>query len=291
MLRLKGVPDSRLEQALDKAADYIANRQCRNGGFCYYRYADLEEPNLHDTYYAVAACGLLQREVPNPDRVVDYLRSMQTAGRQSSYLYYYAFTAQRLGDLGLLNQTFLDKVEALRLHLPPAGKNVSLSEWLEDSLRVVRLRKTFTSGLEAGAVTDLVHGLLRRGGVGATPNLRDTYLALRILAELDSLTGLDEANAFIERLQRPSLGFKYTESSFSDPDIDTLYAGVFSCTLLGLDIHYAGDILHTLLSCQRLHGGFARSSDSLGNLNTHCKALSIIDQLREHEAGCNSSIP
>jgi hypothetical protein len=164
MLRSRVVPDSRLEQALDKAADYIANRQCRNGGFCYYRYADLEEPNLYDTYSAVAARGLLQREIPNSDRVVEYLRSMKTAGRQSSYLYYYAFTAQRLGDLGLLDRTFLDKVATLSIHLPPAGKTVPLSEWLEDSLRVVRLRKTFTSGLEAGAVTDFVHGLLRRRG-------------------------------------------------------------------------------------------------------------------------------
>ena len=95
MLRLRVVSDSRLEQALDKAADYIANRQCRNGGFCYYRYADLEEPNLYDTYYAVAARGLLQREIPNPDRVVEYLRSMKTAGQQSSYLYY-SIAASRL---------------------------------------------------------------------------------------------------------------------------------------------------------------------------------------------------
>ena len=216
---------------------------------------------------------------------------MQTAGRQSSYLYYYGFTAQRLGDQVLWDQTFLDKVEALRLHLPPADKNVSLSEWLEDSLRIIRLQKTFAGGLEAGELTDFVHGLLRRGGVGATPNLRDTYLALRMLAELDSLTQLDEVKAFIERLQLPSLGFQYTESAISDPDIDTLYAGVFSYALLGLDIRYARDVLHTVLSCQRLHGGFARSSDSLGNLNTHCKALSIIDQIREHEAGCNTSIP
>ena len=279
MLYSRVISQSRLEQALGKAADYIANRQCRNGGFCYYRYADLEEPNLHDTYYAVAACELLQREVPNPARVVEYLRSMQTAGRQSSYLYYYGFTAQRLGDQVLWDQTFLDKVEALRLRLPPAGNNVSLSEWLEDSLRIIRLQKTFTGGLEAGALTDVIRGLCRRGGVGATPNLRDTYLALRLLAELDSLAGLDKTNAFIERLQRPSLGFQYTENAISDPDIDTLYAGVFSCLLLGVELRYARDILHAALSTQRLHGGFARSSDSLGNLNTHYKALRIILQL------------
>jgi hypothetical protein len=279
---------NRLEEALDRAADYIADRQCSNGGFCYYRYADLEEPNLHDTYYTVAACGLLQRGVPNPEQVVEYLCSMRTAGRQSSYLYYYGFTAQRLGKPGLLNETFLDRVAALSVRLPSAREDVLLlSELLEDSLRIIRLQKAFSDGFErGGAVADFVHGLLRQGGggVGTTPNLRDTYLALRILDELDSLTELDEVKAFIGRLQLPSLGFKYTEGSIAGPDIDTLYAGVFSCTLMGLNIRYQQDILATVLACQRLHGGFARSSDSLGNLNIHCRAVSLIHWLREHDS-------
>lgn len=59
MQRSKVISQSRLEVALEQAADYVTSRQCCNGGFCYYRYADLEEPNLHDTYYAVAACELL----------------------------------------------------------------------------------------------------------------------------------------------------------------------------------------------------------------------------------------
>src|SRR5512144_1681376 len=101
---------SRLKQALERATEYVTSRQCRNGGFCYYRYADLEEPNLHDTYYAVAACELLHSEVPYPERVVAYLRSMRLAGRQSSYLYCSGFTARRLGNLDLLDQVFLEKV-------------------------------------------------------------------------------------------------------------------------------------------------------------------------------------
>jgi hypothetical protein len=281
MQRSKFIAQSHLEAALERAAEYVTSRQCHNGGFCYYRYADLEEPNLHDTYYyAVAACGLLQRELSNPDRVVQYLRSMRAVGQQSSYLYYYGFTAQRLDNLSLLDQTFLDKVAALHIHLPSAGNSVLLSEWLEDSLRIIRLQKTFAGGLEVGAVVDFVHGLLRRGGgAGTTPNLRDTYLALRILAELDSFTELDEVKAFIGRLQLPSLGFKYTEGSISGPDIDTLYAGVCSCAILGVDVRYALAILNNVLLSQRLHGGFARSSDSLGNLNTHYKALRIIQRL------------
>ena len=274
------ISSSRLKQALARATAYVTSRQCHNGGFCYYRYDDLEEPNLHDTYYAVAACELLQREVPCPDRVITYLRSMQTVGRQSSYLYYSGFTARRLGDLGLLDPAFLEKVAALQLWLPPAGSHVPLSEWLEDSLRIIRLQQAFTDSLEGEAIAAFVQGLLRQDGAGTTPNLRDTYLAVRILAALDRLTGLEETRAFIERLQVPALGFKYTESAFSDPDIDTLYAGVFSCDLLGLGLRYGEDILSTVLSCQRLHGGFARASDSLGNLNTHYKALRIIYQLR-----------
>jgi hypothetical protein len=282
MQRSKFIAQSHLEAALERAAEYVTSRQCHNGGFCYYRYADLEEPNLHDTYYAVAACGLLQREVSNPDRVVEYLRSMRTAGRQSSYLYYYGFTAQRLGNLSLLDQTFLDKVAALSIRLLPTGKNVPLSEWLEDSLRTIRLQTTFAGSFGVGGtVVDFVHGLLRRGGggVGTTPNLRDIYLALRILTELDSLIELDEVKAFIGCLQLPSLGFKYTESSISGPDIDTLYAGVCSCAILGVEVRYAAAILNNVLLSQRLYGGFARSSDSLGNLNTHYKALRIIQRL------------
>jgi hypothetical protein len=280
MQHSKVISQSRLEAALEGAAEYVTSRQCCNGGFCYYRYADLEEPNLHDTYYAVAACRLLQRQVPNPDRVVAYLRSMRTAGRQSSYLYYYGFTAQRLGEPGLLDQVFLDRVAELRINLPQAGKNVPLSEWLEDSLRIIRLQKTFAGCLETGEVADFVRSLVRTGGVGIKPNLRDTYLALRLLAELDNLAGLDEAKAFVNRLQLPSLGFKYTEDSVTDPSIDTVYAGVFSCTILGLNVQYALDIMNAVLLSQRLHGGFARSADSLGNLGTHCKALRIIQQLR-----------
>src|SRR5512144_1154574 len=98
-----------------------------------------------------------------------------------------------------------------------------LSEWLEDSLRIIRLQQTFTGSLEGEAIADVAHGLLRQGGAGTTPNLRDTYLALRILAALNSLIGLEETQAFIERLQVPALGFKYTENAISDPDIDTLY--------------------------------------------------------------------
>lgn len=36
-------------EVADAAVRYIAGRPCRDGGFCFYRTAELEEPNLADT--------------------------------------------------------------------------------------------------------------------------------------------------------------------------------------------------------------------------------------------------
>ena len=272
------ITDNRIEQAIDRAVDYIASRQCHNGGFCYYRTDDLEEPNLHDTYYAVAACGLVQRQIPNRDKVMDYLRSMGTTGQQSSYLYYYAFTVYLLGEL-TLDLELLDSLLGLHIAPPKAGKNVPLSGWLEDSFRVIRLQKTFAGYSKMDEIKDFVRNLARPGGVGAKPNLLDTYLALSILAELNGLSGLLETKCFIDRVQLASFGFKYTEDSLFSPNIDILYAGVISCVLLGLRVKYPADIVNSVLVSQRTHGGFTRSPDSLGDLETHYKALEIIHQL------------
>jgi hypothetical protein len=273
------ISESDIEQALDKAGIYIASRQCRNGGFCYYRIDDLEEPNLRDTYYAVAACRLLNREISNRSQVVNYVRSMGPGRRQSSYLYYYAFTAHLLGEAAL-DQALLHNVSDLHITPPQTNKNVPLSGWLEDSLQVIRLKKTFIGYAEMDEIAGFVRRLAHSGGVGAKPNLMDTYLAVSILAELDELSGLEKTKDFIDGLQLNSFGFRCTEDSLSPPSIDILYAGVLSCAYLGLKVRYVSDIVSSVLMSQRIHGGFARSPDSLGDLTTHFEALWIIQHLR-----------
>lgn len=278
----RAVSDSRLKQALEGAVAYIASRQCRNGGFCYYRSDDfdLEEPNLRDTYYAVAACKLLHRDVPNHDKVVAYLRAIRASIQRSRYLYYYyAFAAQLLG-APALDPALLESLSDLTITPLPADRNVPLSDWLEDCLKIIRLKKTFTDHSEMDEIKNFVCKLTRSGGVGIKPNLVDTYWALSILAELNDLAGLEKTQDFIDRLQRVSLGFRYTEDSCTPPNIDTLHAGVFSCAILGLGVRYPADIVNSILMSQRVHGGFARSPDSLGDLSTHFEALQIIQQLR-----------
>ena len=55
---------SRARQAVAEATAYLRGRQSYNGGFCFYRFEYLDEPNLRDTYHAIAALTLLGAEVP-----------------------------------------------------------------------------------------------------------------------------------------------------------------------------------------------------------------------------------
>lgn len=43
--------------ALERSLKYVTSRQCRNGGFCFYRTEYLEEPNLYDTYMRLRHTG------------------------------------------------------------------------------------------------------------------------------------------------------------------------------------------------------------------------------------------
>lgn len=278
MSKLTPALENHIEQAMTRAVDYLASRQCRNGGFCHYRTDDLEEPNIRDTYYAVAAYRLVQRDVPNRDRLLDYLQSMGICQRQSSYLYYYAFTAYLL-DEPVLNRGLLENLSALDIKLP-LEKATVLSEWLKHSYRVVHLQKTFAGYLAFSELAGYIRQLLRSGGVGVKPNLVDTHLTLSILADLNSLEGLQNTRDFVDRLQFASLGFRYTEDSFSPATMGTLYAGVISCARLGLPVRYFEDVLNSVLLSQRSHGGFARSPGGFGDLSTHYRALRIINRLR-----------
>jgi hypothetical protein len=53
------MPLTNLSEKLARAARYIAGRQCQGGGFCVYRNVYLEEPNLSDTWHALAGLRLL----------------------------------------------------------------------------------------------------------------------------------------------------------------------------------------------------------------------------------------
>jgi hypothetical protein len=114
---------SEAREAVARAEAYILSRQPDNGGFCFYKTEYVDEPNLHDTYYAVAALTQWGVEVPRKDRLVKFVGGFPLWGL--NYLYYYAFTLDLLGQSQLIDKHPLERIGSLtvgrlRPHVPAA---------------------------------------------------------------------------------------------------------------------------------------------------------------------------
>lgn len=256
-----------------RALGYVAARKCSAGGFCFYRTRFLEEPNLADTFYALSTYRLLGREIPDKESHAAYLADCRPSSAQTDPLYYFVFSALSLGKPQLASRVLSP---GSRLEMTDRTPQISVTAWLARTLKILRLEKAW--GQPVSTVADRVRKARRGPGWGDKPNLWDTYLALRILEELDGLRAEQDAADFIDRLQAPLSGFRATEDS-SLADIDTVYAGVLSCALLGLPLRYPRDVLRFVLMCQRSHGGFGRTLNGIGDLRTTFMALRIVEQL------------
>lgn len=278
--RARRMRPERIGDAFIRAGGYLDSRQCRNGGFCFYRTEYLEEPNLYDTYYALAAYRLLERPVPQREKVAAYLEGLRARSAQPDFLYYLGCS---LGLLGAeeMGREFRDDVAGLRLSVPTGGTD--FSGWLAAALKTARLKKSFARLDPQPEIVSFLGASRREGGYGPKPNLPDTFRVLSLLAELGQLPADGESARFVDGMQVPSLGFRCTGDSLFT-HLGILYAGVFGCALLGIPVRYPRRVLNFVLASQGGHGGFAPAPESLGDLRTHCMALRLVKHLLAADA-------
>lgn len=262
----------RVDDALDRAAAYVLGRQSPQGGFCFYRSVLIDEPNLHDTYYAVRALSLLGKAVPARAALLDFLQAFSALDAHG--LFFRVFIADAVGapmaaDMGA-------QIAKIPIAIPAAS--TSLSSWLFRCVRVVRLKYRLERMVPASMLADFVERQERAGGFGEPPNLGDTYLALRLLKLLDALRPDVDRAAFIDGLQEPRFGFRPTVDAVA-PNLDTLYAGVGCCGLLAHPVRYAEPVLNFILASQADNGGFARVPDALPDLEYTYRAIATIRAL------------
>lgn len=266
--------EPQIEKALNRAEEYLAGRQCRNGGFCFYRSEYLEEPNLHDTYHALASLHLLQRPFPNRESIIAYLMEQPHRSYQPYFLFYYVLSMQLLGLPQ--NPDTLSDIANLSLNTSPS--QTGFSGWLSTALKVVRLMQDYARNTPAQEVVAHIMKLHREGGFGIKPNLEDTWLALALLSRLGVNIRDENIVGFIDDMQVPSIGFRNTRDSLYT-NANILQAGVFSCILLGIPVRYPEVIVNMVLSSQCRNGAFAAVPDSLPNLETHYVALTLVKAL------------
>jgi hypothetical protein len=77
-----------MDEIKEQAVNYVMDRKCKEGGFCFYR---LEEPNASDTYYALSIMNLLDINFKD-ENTLAYLRSLQNnhGSYQSFYSAFYS---------------------------------------------------------------------------------------------------------------------------------------------------------------------------------------------------------
>jgi len=298
---------SRCNDAVERAAAYIRTRQSPSGGFCFYRYRGIDEPNLGDTYCAVAALRLFGIEVPNARKTAGFAAQARIFGL--TYLYFCSFILDRLGLGSRISEETLAAIRSLSITVPASAGSIDTSGWLESMRKTIRLQQRFTPHALAVAtgheksvgnpgsvaardpadsryaqIARFMADLLMRGGLGILSNLWDTCLALSV-GTLLGLRPSEEVIAFIDSLQQPPIGFLMTTRS-AMANLDVAYAGARSCELLGLAVRHREDLIDFTLSCQSTNGGFAHAPQALPNLEFTYRGLQtlaiLVPELRQH---------
>jgi hypothetical protein len=267
---------SKVDESAALAEAYLLSRQSTNGGFCFYRSEFSDEPNLSDTYHAVAALMLLHGNVPRAHRVVDFVRSFESL--EFNAFYFQERTLDLLGLSPRLSQRRLGNIRRQRCALP-VRRIGPLTGWLARADRMIRLQHCFGVLQEHADLKRFVRSLRCQGGYGQKPNLQDTLFCLRMLRHLGDKVAADDTRQFVDRLQRPSFGFSLTLDSLFG-NLEIVHAGVQCCEILELPVRYSADAIGYVQACQTSSGGFARAPNALPNIELTRRALEIFDAIR-----------
>jgi len=262
---------ARVHESRQRARHYLLARQSPSGGFCFYRTEYLDEPNLFDTWHAVAALKLLGELPLHREMLVGFVCA-QAPCRQPYALYYRTFTLDALGSPDPDQAVSEENVCALPLNLPSPAPHSDLTEQLERLLLTLRLKAHFGLVFVAEDIARSIRRLEQpQGGFGVPPNLQDTHLALAIL-ELCGQTASQFTAAFVAGLAQPSYAFRLTEDSLS-PNLETVCDGIACCGHLDLSVAYPDAAAGFILGCQAGNGGFARAPDALPDIRLSHVAL------------------
>lgn len=265
--------------ALQRAGTYLRGRQCPQGGFCFYRTEYVNEPNLADTYHAVAALARLDGSLPHLDRLRSFLLGFAHA-EQPANLFHLTATARLLDPHYVPDDRTRARIAALSVSPAPPPASTRLGGWLVRTRHIVRVQRTFGLLPDPTAIAAQVEGLAHDGGFGPGPNLVDTCHAIEILAACGIRSERPAVSAFVDSLQSEACGFTITRNSWS-PRLGVVHAGVRSCRLLGLRIRHPAHVRDFVLACQTAHGGFAGAPDALPDIELTHAAVDVLLALRQ----------
>lgn len=273
-------PNLRAEilQARQRAAGYLLSRQTPSGGFCFYRWGGIEEPNLADTDLALDSLQRLGEAVPNLAAVQAFAQRFADS-LQPDALQHRIGIARALGQRPAQDDALRQAIAALPWPEPPGkGDGDAASAWLSRTRRLVALRRAVDLPVDGEGLLTHLGRLVQEGGFGSPPNLLDTHAALDIAALCGRPLRREDVRHFVDDLQLPVLAFTLTPLS-RIARLDVIAAGVESCARLGLPLRFGADALRFVLGCQTDGGGFAPSPGALADIECTHAAVRLLQTL------------
>ncbi len=263
---------------LEKLRDFVLSRKNEDGGFAFCKPL---RSTLPETFYAIYVLKTIGEEVPDKDRVVDFLRR---SVRDDVYAIYWTFKS-----LDALDEELPDKSDFLleRLNvaikrksreLRPGGVTATYSFEAPNVLREVFMLSEVLKLLNVDLpefVEDFVEKFRRNGGFGLKrPNLEETFYCLSVLERGD-----EENLKFVLRHESEA-GFVKTPGAYPPYIEDTFFA--LSCLKI-LGYEYENDeIVEFVASLQNDNGGFRRSIyGGISTLENSYYAVAILKLLGE----------
>lgn len=250
------------EELKKRVVPYVLERQCRDGGFCFYR---LEEPSGLDTFSALSILNFLN--VPFQDeKTVAYLRNMQNEdGSYDSVFsaYYFLKSLLILNEKPkndpwpyILNHVRQDRVDAERLP-------VEITSVFKRMTFLVDLYCTFNKGSNGSAENRFKDFILYfynedKGFGHRQSTLGETSRALFMLSLLDYPVQTLRTETFISRCETPGCGFTdIPDTSLSY--LEYVHAGILAASLTDYRIRYPDQCSDFIRYCQTRTGGFSRT--------------------------------
>jgi hypothetical protein len=251
---------------MQRAAAYILDRTCPSGGFCFYR---LDEPNPHDTYFALATLELLGLPFDDNGRTVQYLCHVQQDNGAFVSLPQAFFV---LLSLKMLNsQPPHDPADGIAFFADRLTASLRHQAYLSTSLlqtlyKLIMLRRTLQLDWpdeERGSVPQTL--LARYQSDRSLGTLQDTWLAAAVLHDFGQFQA-DILRPFLRSCEHPLFGFTGIPGA-SLHFLEYLHAGLMFCRLIGCAPSFPEACRSSILRCQMRSGGFARTSLALPSMD------------------------
>jgi len=256
----------------ERTSRYILERQCRSGGFCFYR---LEEPNGADTFYALATLKMLGHTV-HSESTRRFLEANQKPDGSYDNLYQAYYAIRGLNYLG--DRPRQDPRPYLREQLEAFPvENATLETQLKRLKLLIELCLELQIAIPSAKRKEMIDFILachnEDGGFGVpSSNLLISYYALTCLDAIAfSLESLG-SERFLRACEHPVHGF-LNVPDMAPSFLEHILAGAESCRVLGYVPAYRGACRRFVVHCQSTNGGFSRSPGGLPTLQDTYRAV------------------